>query len=53
MKTESTAGIRKSNRRWQSEVIVDLVKRYGFPYVALAAKYQIPLLIVIYDNRAY
>jgi Thiamine pyrophosphate enzyme, N-terminal TPP binding domain len=32
---EGTAGIRKSNRRWQSDVIVDLVKRYGFPYVAL------------------
>ena len=35
MTTESTQGIRKSNRRWQSDVIVDLVKRYGFPYVAL------------------
>jgi hypothetical protein len=33
--TESTEGIRKSGRRWQSDVIVDLVKRYGFPYVAL------------------
>ena len=33
--TERTEGIRKSNRRWQSDVIVDLVKRYGFPYVAL------------------
>jgi acetolactate synthase-1/2/3 large subunit len=33
--TGSTEGIRKSNRRWQSDVIVDLVKRYGFPYVAL------------------
>jgi acetolactate synthase I/II/III large subunit len=28
-------GIRKSNRRWQSDVIVDLIKRYGFPYIAL------------------
>ena len=35
MTTEGTEGIRKSNRRWQSDVIVDLVKRYGFPYVAL------------------
>ena len=35
MTAESTQGIRKSNRRWQSDVIVDLVKRYGFPYVAL------------------
>ena len=33
--TESTEGIHKSNRRWLSDVIVDLVKRYGFPYVAL------------------
>ena len=35
MTTVSTKGIRKSNRRWQSDVIVDLVKRYGFPYIAL------------------
>ena len=35
MTTETTEGIRKSNRRWQSDVIVYLVKRYGFPYVAL------------------
>ena len=35
MTAESTRGIRKSNRRWQSDVIVDLVKHYGFPYVAL------------------
>jgi hypothetical protein len=34
MTTEGTAGIRKSNRRWQTDVIVDLVKRYGVPYVA-------------------
>src|SRR5213078_1257188 len=35
MTAEGTAGIRKSNRRYQSDVIVDLIKRYGFPYVAL------------------
>jgi acetolactate synthase-1/2/3 large subunit len=35
MTTVSTKGTRKSNRGWQSDVIVDLVKRYGFPYVAL------------------
>jgi len=35
MTTEGTAGIRKSNRRWQSDVIVDLIKHYDFPYVAL------------------
>ena len=29
MTAEGTRGIRKSNRRWQSDVIVDLVKRYG------------------------
>src|SRR5260370_36874431 len=33
--TESTEGLGKPNRRGQSDVIVDLVKRYGFPYVAL------------------
>jgi acetolactate synthase I/II/III large subunit len=32
---KASSGIRKSNRRWQSDVIVDLIKRYGFPYVAL------------------
>ena len=25
----------KTNRRWQSDVIVDLIKQYGFPYIAL------------------
>ena len=35
MTTEGTAGIRKSNRRWQSDVIVDLIKHYDFPYIAL------------------
>jgi acetolactate synthase-1/2/3 large subunit len=33
--SKNSNGIRKSNRRWQSDVIVDLIKRYGFPYVAL------------------
>jgi hypothetical protein len=28
MTTESTEGIRKPNRRWQSDVIVDLVKHH-------------------------
>ena len=27
--------IKKSNQRWQSDVIVDLIKQYGFPYIAL------------------
>ena len=35
MTDESAAGIRKSNHRWQSDVIVDLIKHYDFPYVAL------------------
>ena len=35
MTTVSTKGIRKSNRRWQSDVIVDLIKHYDFPYIAL------------------
>ncbi|MCZ6906567.1 MAG: thiamine pyrophosphate-binding protein, partial [Deltaproteobacteria bacterium] len=29
------AGVKKSDQRWQSDVIVDLIKQYGFPYVAL------------------
>jgi acetolactate synthase-1/2/3 large subunit len=35
MTDESAARIRKSNRRWQSDVIVDLIKHYNFPYIAL------------------
>ena len=27
--------IKKSDRRWQSDVIVDMIKRYGFEYIAL------------------
>ena len=27
--------IKKSNQRWQSDVIVDLIKQYEFPYIAL------------------
>jgi len=27
--------IKKSDRKWQSDVIVDMIKRYGFPYIAL------------------
>jgi len=30
-----TTGIRKSDRRWQSDVIVDMIKLYGFPHIAL------------------
>jgi acetolactate synthase-1/2/3 large subunit len=30
-----TPAIRKSDRKWQSDVIVDMVKRYGFEYIAL------------------
>ena len=28
-------GIKKSTQRWQSDVIVDLIKQYKFPYIAL------------------
>src|SRR5437879_12006659 len=28
-------GTNQNYRGWQSDVIVDLIKRYGFPYVAL------------------
>ncbi len=27
--------VKKSDRRWQSDVIVDMIKRYGFEYIAL------------------
>jgi acetolactate synthase-1/2/3 large subunit len=29
------SGIKKSNRRWQSDIIVDMIKRYGFEHIAL------------------
>ena len=29
------SGIKKSDRRYQSDIIVDMIKRYGFPYIAL------------------
>ena len=32
---EGKAGVKKSDQRWQSDIIVDLIKQYGFPYVAL------------------
>src|SRR3972149_4084201 len=28
--------IKKSDKRWQSDVIVDMIKRYGFEYIARA-----------------
>ena len=28
-------GIKKSSERWQSDIIVDLIKQYEFPYIAL------------------
>ena len=31
----SDTGIKKSAQRWQSDIIVDLIKQYGFPYIAL------------------
>ena len=27
--------IKKSDRRWQSDIIVDMIKRYDFEYIAL------------------
>ena len=30
-----TETIKKSNKRWQSDVIVDMIKRYDFEYIAL------------------
>ena len=32
---QSDNGIKKSTQRWQSDVIVDLIKQYKFPYIAL------------------
>lgn len=32
---EDKTAIKKSDQRWQSDIIVDLIKQYGFPYVAL------------------
>ena len=29
------SAIKKSTQRWQSDVIVDLIKQYDFPYIAL------------------
>ena len=34
-KKEDPSDIKKSSQRWQSDVIVDLIKQYGFPYIAL------------------
>ena len=31
----SDGEIKKSSERWQSDIIVDLIKQYGFPYIAL------------------
>ncbi len=33
--TPVNTDIKKSDRRWQSDVIVDMIKRYGFEYIAL------------------
>jgi acetolactate synthase-1/2/3 large subunit len=32
---QGSTSIKKSTQRWQSDVIVDLIKQYGFPYIAL------------------
>jgi hypothetical protein len=28
---QGDSNIKKSNQRWQSDVVVDLIKQYGFP----------------------
>ena len=33
--TKSNAPVSYAEKAWQSDVIVDLIKRYGFPYIAL------------------
>ena len=32
---KSNAPVSYAERAWQSDVIVDLIKHYGFPYIAL------------------
>ncbi len=32
---KASSGIKKSDRRWQSDVIVDMIKRYDFEYISL------------------
>jgi acetolactate synthase I/II/III large subunit len=32
---QGNTSIKKSTQRWQSDVVVDLIKQYGFPYIAL------------------
>ena len=32
---DKNMAIKKSNQRWQSDIIVDMIKLYGFPYIAL------------------
>ena len=32
---QGNPNIKKSNQRWQSDVIVDLIKQYGFPFISL------------------
>ena len=34
-KTERTGATGQNYRGWQSDVIVDLIKRYGFPHITL------------------
>ena len=33
--TKSNAPVSYAEKAWQSDVIVDLIKHYGFPYIAL------------------
>ncbi|HVO91644.1 MAG TPA: thiamine pyrophosphate-binding protein, partial [Terriglobales bacterium] len=32
---QDDSAIKKSTQRWQSDIIVDLIKQYDFPYIAL------------------
>src|SRR5438552_7541565 len=32
---QGNTSIKKSTQRWQSDVVVDLIKQYEFPYIAL------------------
>ena len=41
-KTERTGATGQNYRGWQSDVIVDLIKRYGFPHITLNPGRQLP-----------
>ena len=39
--------IKKSDRRWQSDVMVDMIKRYDFEYIALNPGARSPMAMLV------